>query len=131
MEKVTCNELWRDWMVCNSDNPLVLHSKEKISKYSKNDWTVMASEATDVTNMLGSLVLNNVPIESKIAEDAFDILIEHCNTWFFITNKEFVLTVAMLCKSERKFLLFFDRFQTGLTEYMNRLLMFYLHKLPN
>lgn len=90
----------------------------------------MAEEATVITKMLGSLVLNKIPVESKIAEDAFDELMEHCRTWFFITNKEFVLTVAMLCKSEEKFRLFFDRFEVWLSEYMNKLLMLYLHKLP-
>ena len=131
MDKITCNQLWREWMLGYSEDPQVLHGRAKMSGYSEEDWKTMAEEATEVTESLGNLVRDGVSVKDKIAEDAFDSLIVHCDKWFFETNKKFVFNVALLSSSDEKYTKFFDQFYPGLSKYLSKLLLTYLNKLPD
>jgi len=118
-------------MVGYSEDPRVLAGREKISKYSKEDWETMSEEATEITNSLGELVQNNVSVKSKLAEDRFDSLVAHCDKWFFETDKRSIFNVAVLSSSDEKYIKFFDQFYPGLAKYISKLFMTYINKLPD
>jgi hypothetical protein len=130
MENVTCKELWRDWMLSSPENPLVIITKEKISKYSRDDWKEMSQEATTLTKTLGELVMYDIPIQSKIAETAFDNLVDHFNKWFFPITKLYILGLSRHCVNDQKYSQFFDNFYPGISNYISRLVPAYLHKVP-
>lgn len=131
MDKVTCNELWREWMLSDPENEMVLLYKEKMSTYSKQDWENMADEATLLTNRLGELVLYNIPIESKLAEDGFDSLMKHFDDWFVKINKDYAKKFAFACHAHSGWVLFFDGFHPGLSKYISKICFRYLEKLPD
>ena len=118
-------------MLSSPENPMVISAKQKISKYSKDDWKTMSSEATHLTQMLGELVLYNVPVESKIAESAVDDLIEHFHKWFFPINKFYLSTLAIVCISDYRYSKFFDQFYPGLAKYLHELVSVYIDKVPD
>lgn len=130
MEHVSCNELWRLWMINFPDNKQVVQCQENISKFSKDDWAVMALEATELTENLGKLVLNKVPLKSKTSEDCFDEFLLHLKKWFFEVDREWILNFIINCQSMDKMINFFDRFQPGLASHLSKLCIVYLYKLP-
>jgi hypothetical protein len=121
--EVTCNELWREWMIADYSNPLVIEGKSRITVYSKNDWKTMSDEATDVVNNLGYLVKNNIPVDNDLAKKAFYDLILHLETWFFKPNSFFLFDLAIASgNKESKYSTFFNQFQPGLADYMLKLI---------
>jgi len=131
MDKVSCSELWRDWMINSPQDSKVIECKENISKFSKEDWEKMTGEAIEITNNLANLVSSNIPLKDKLSENAFDLFIKHINEWFFIVNKTFIIKLIYSCQNDDKFFQFFDRFHPGLTKHLVKLMMAYLHKLPD
>ena len=118
-------------MLADPDNELVLSAKEKISTYSKEDWKNMSAEATHLINELGKLVINNVPVKSKLAEDGFDNLIKHFDDWFFTINQIYAKKFAFTSFTQPKWIAFFDGFEPGLAKYIGRLCFYYSQKLTN
>jgi hypothetical protein len=131
MDKVSCSELWRDWMIDYPQDSKVIDCKQNISKFSKDDWTVMSKEAIYLVQTLVDLVLNKTPLKDKASEDCFDLFIKHVDEWFFIVNKTFIIKLIHSCQTDDKFFQFFDRFHPGLTKHFVKLMMVYLHKLPD
>jgi len=132
MEAPTCNNLWRDWMNSDPNDPLVIECKKRLALYSKADWEKMSSEATYLTEMLGELVKYNIPHKSKIAEKAFDELVNHFTVYFFPINKMYILKLAdMSGKTGSEYNKFFNKFYDGLGEYLSKLVPLYLHKVAN
>jgi hypothetical protein len=129
MENITCNELWREWMLSDPNNHLVVAAKQKISTYSKDDWTTMSAEATYLTEKLGELVKYDIPIESKLAESGFDDLVEHFHKWFFPITKLYIFRLSRLCKTDYKYAQFFNNFYPGLADYLYRLVPIYVYKV--
>lgn len=128
MEKIKCVDLWKDWMFSDPDNYHVIAAKERISKYSRDDWNTMSTEATYLTKMLGELVLYNIPVESKIAESAFRDFVDHFHKWFFPIDKKFIFKLSILCKNDDQYSEFFDEFHPGLGSYISKLSLSHLSK---
>lgn len=116
-------------MFSSPNDPSVLSCKERLSQYSKDDWKIMSKEATHLTEMLGDLVLYNVPIESKLAELAFDETVRHINEWFFITNQRFLFLLSTASAHDKKCSQFFENFHPGLGKYVSKLCLEYIHKV--
>jgi hypothetical protein len=131
VDKVLCIELWRDWMINSPQDSQVIECKQNISKFSKDDWTVMSEEAIYLIQNLVDLVLNKTPLKDKASEDSFDLFIKHIDEWFFIVNKTFAIKIIYSCQTNDKFFQFFDGFHPGLTKHVAKLMMVYLHKLPD
>jgi hypothetical protein len=131
MDKVLCVELWRDWMFAAPQDSKVIECKENISKFSKEDWKKMTGEAIEITNNLANLVSSNIPLKDKLSENAFDLFIKHINNWFFIVDKPWLIKFIYSCQTDDKFFQFFDKFHPGLTRHVAKLMMVYLHKLPD
>lgn len=125
-----CNSLWMDWMRSFPTDPLVIECKKRIATYSKEDWKLMSSEATYLTEMLGELVKYNIPHESHIAENGFDALVEHFDKWFFPINRIPLLKLAVMSGTNGSaYKAFFDGFYEGLGDYFSKLAMMYLYKI--
>jgi hypothetical protein len=131
MDKVSCSELWRDWMIDYPQDSKVMDCKESISKFSKDDWVKMSEEATHLVQTLVNLVLNKTPLKDKTSEECFDLFIKHVDEWFFTVNKTFIIKLIHSCQTDEKFLHFFDRFHPGLTKHFMKLMMVYMYKLPD
>ena len=116
-------------MLADADNSLVVAAKQKISTYSKDDWTTMSAEATSFTEKLGELVEYDISVESKLAESGFDDLVEHFNKWFFPITRSYIFKLSLLCKIDYRYAQFFNNFYPGLADYLYKLLPFYLHKV--
>ena len=58
METITCKDLWKELLFSEPDGKNTVSCKERMAKYSKDDWSIMAKEAIDLTNMLAGLVEN-------------------------------------------------------------------------
>ena len=129
MRKITYKELWNSWMASSPNYPLLIPSKEKLSKYSEDDWEMISADAAHLNQMLGELVLYNIPLDSKVAELLFDNLVEHFNKWFFPVNQRFLFMFSRVCVNDYKYFIFFDEFCNGLAEYLSELLKVYLHKV--
>jgi hypothetical protein len=123
--EVTCSELWRDWMLKEPSNPLVIQAKIKMAEYSKDDWVIMSQEATDMVKSLGYLVENNIPVDSELAKKGFDDLMEHLSKWFFTLNLFHVLRFKALTEYDPKYVTYFNQFHPGLAAYMPGLLLEY------
>ena len=120
-EEVTCNELWKNWIDFTPNDPLAAEAKERISKFTKNDWKEMAKEAVEVTEALADLVKNNVPMDSMTAENAFNDLMNHMSRWFFTPTQTYLTHVAMLTGDKgSKLHRFFNKFHPGLSDYMHQ-----------
>lgn len=130
MHEITYKELWKDWMTSSPDHPLLLASKERLSQYSKDDWDMISADAAHLNQMLGELVLYNIPLDSKVAELLFDSFIEHFNKWFFPVNQRFLFVFARVCINDYKYVIFFDESCPGLAKYLSQLLKLHLHKVP-
>jgi len=128
MEDIRCLELWKDWMLSDPDNYHVVSAKERMLKYSKDDWAIMSEEATHLTKMLGELVLYNIPVESKLAMRAFDDFVDHFHKWFFPIDRKFIFKLAILCKNDDQYSRFFNQFYPGLGPYISKLSMSHLNK---
>jgi hypothetical protein len=129
--EITCNELWRNWMISSPDNPLVIQAKAKISAYSKDDWEIMSNQATEMVHSLGYLVKNNIPVESELARSAFYELIDHLDKWFFTPNIFYLLQLTMVIEKEIKYKIYFNQFQDGLADYMPNLITAYYKEILN
>ena len=129
MEEIKCLELWKDWMLAEPENYQVVAAKERISKYSKDDWKIMSGEAIFISTMLGELSSYNIPVESKVAEYVFDAYAEHYSKWFFTLDKLHVIKLSILCSNDHKYEVFFNKFGPELNKYMSKLLRFYLYKV--
>jgi hypothetical protein len=90
----------------------------------------MSKEATFLTKMLGELVMYSVPVESKLAEQAFDTLIEHFNKWFFPITKLYILGLSLHCVNDKRYSQFLDNFYPGLSVYISKLIPAHLNKIP-
>ena len=129
MEKITCKDLWKELLFSEPDGQNTLACKERMAKYSKDDWSIMAKEAIDLTNMLAELVKNKVPIESKLAEDGFDALIKHFADWFFTIDKKNAEKLAFVCSLHPDYITFFDGYAIGLSKYIGKIGFRYSYKL--
>lgn len=125
--EITCNELWRDWMVDNPSNPLVIQGKAKISSYSKDDWAIMVKEATSLVDGLVYLVNNNIEFKSDIARKSFFDLIEHLDKWFFTPTVLYLVGLKDLLEKDGKMRNYYNQFQDGLADYLSKLIYTY-HK---
>lgn len=120
-KEVTCNELWRNWIDFSPNDPLAAEARQRIAKFTKEDWKEMAREAVEVTEALADLVKNNVPMDSPIAEKAFNDLMGHMSRWFFTPTQTYLTHVAMLAgDNTTKLHKFFNKFHPGLSEYMHQ-----------
>jgi len=131
MEEVKCKDLWKELMESDPDSQNVLVCKERMSTYSKDDWGIMAKEATDLIHMLGDLVKYNIPVESKLAEHGFDALIKHFHDWFFTIDRANSERLAFICSYHPRYILFFDGYYPGLSKYLGKLGFRYSKKLTN
>jgi hypothetical protein len=131
MEIVKCKDLWKELMESDPYSQNVLLCKERMGTYSKDDWAIMAKEATDLTVMLGELVKYDVPIESKLAENGFDSLVKHFHDWFFTIDKDNAERLAFICSYNTRYILFFDGYYPGLSKYIGKLGFRYSKKLTN
>jgi hypothetical protein len=129
METITCKDLWKELMVGEPDSQNVVVCKERLSTYSKDDWSIMAKEATDLTVMLGELVKYNIPVESKLAENGFDALIKHFHDWFFTIDKNNAEKLAFICSTHPRYIMFFDGYYPGLSKYIGKIGFRYSYKL--
>ena len=112
-------------------NPLVIQGKRKIASYSKDDWEIMSSEATELVNSLGHLVRNNIPVESELAKSAFYELFDHLDKWFFTPNLGYLFEFTKTFEEESKYRIYFNQFQDGLADYLPKLFMAYHKEVLN
>ena len=127
--EISCNFLWVEWSTNDPNSAEVIAAKERISKYTKNDWSDMSIEATEMVNYLGNLVNNNVSINDLKAEKGFDLFVEHFFKWFFPISTKYTLRLSTVIKFDPDYTKFFDQFNPGLANYMNKLLQKYAHKV--
>lgn len=130
MHKITYKELWNNWITSSLDHPLLLASKEGLSKYSEDDWDIISADAEHLKQILAELVLYDIPLDSKVAELLFDNFIEHFNKWFFPVNQRFLFVFSRVCVNDYKYFVFFDEPYNGIAEYLSKLLRVHLYKVP-
>lgn len=122
--EISCNTLWKAWMLSEENSPEVIECKSRISEYTKDDWQIMSKEAKDLSEMLSELVKHSIPIDSHLARLAFNEYVEHFNKWFLNMNKERIVKTAMFCKFDLNSRAFYDQFYPGLGLYLFDLIMF-------
>lgn len=127
--EISCNYLWVEWSKNDPNSAEVLAAKEKLSKYTKDDWTHMSTEATDMVDYLKNLVKSSIDLDSKEAEYGFDLFVIHFFKWFFPISKQYVLRLSTVVKFDPNYAAFFNQFTPGLDLYMNKLLQKYAYKL--
>lgn len=130
MEKVKCTDLWKELIFEEPNSNNVINAKERISRYSKDDWAMMAKEATYMTEMLAELVKYRVPIHSKLAERGFDALVEHLENWFIKVDRKNAEKFGFVCHNHPRYVLFFDQYEPGLGKYLGKVIVRYAKKLP-
>lgn len=131
--EVTCSSLWNSWSRSTDidfSTDLANQAKDRIAKFSKEDWSEMTKEAVNITNDLSYLVKNNIPVDNKLAEKAFDDLICHLDEWFFKPTHVYIVTISIHTQDEStRIHRFFDQFEPGLGLYVSRLLLKYSKKI--
>ena len=85
-----CIQLWKLWSEAQPNNPFVLKIQDRMNNYSKEDWAVMAKEATELMEDMGYIVKNNL---GELPEEIFDRLTQHYTDWFY-TPKRSTIKIA-------------------------------------
>jgi hypothetical protein len=131
--EISCSSLWNLWRTNSSNDfstELVEEAKNRIAKFSKEDWSEMTKEAIEITNNLSYLVKNNISVDSKLAEKAFDDLIGHVDKWFFKTTYSYIATISIKTRdTSTPVHRFFDQFEPGLGMYVSKLLITHSRKV--
>jgi len=120
--EISCSGLWKDMLVVDSDHPVVIGMKNRISTYSKDDWKSMAAEAVTLTETLAELVKYGVPADSHLALTVFYEFKEHFDRWFYTMDHETFVLFALHCKFDKNCNDFFNQFQPGLGDYLFHLM---------
>jgi hypothetical protein len=124
---ITCLYLWKMWSESEPDNKYVLEAKQRMTQYSKEDWSVMAEEATQMMEDMGISIKSG----DEIPEHLFDTLCSHLSNWFFAVNKEVVNLLAFHSMFVPEYQSFLNKYADGLNLYMYRMCKRYVHKVPN
>jgi hypothetical protein len=124
-EEVTCLQLWKTWSSREPDNPYVLEAQERMKKYSRQDWVVMAEEATKMIEDM-THKLNN---SQEFSEEDFDRLCSHLEDWFFKVDKVVIRNLALCSLLDRNYILFFNKYAYGLNTYVYNMLEKYVYKV--
>ena len=130
MEKVKCTDLWRELIFEEPNSQNVISCKKRMAEYSKDDWAIMAKEATHMTETLAELVKYDVPVESKLAEYGFDSLVKHLEDWFLKVDRKNAQKFGFVCYNHPRYIMFFDEYHPGLGKYVGKIILRYANKLP-
>jgi hypothetical protein len=127
-EDVTCSMLWKEWSSGFPDDRLVLIAKERISKYTREDWDEMIKEAHELNSYLAECINNKVPVEDPKAEHGWDLFVDHFVKWFFPVNEEYLIRLRLQTQVNKKYALFFEKQAPGLNSYLLKLSKAYAYK---
>jgi hypothetical protein len=122
-----CVQIWKDFSDRQPNNPFVLEAKNKMSKYSKEDWEHMSKEATELMEDMAYFVNNNI---GELPESIFDRVCLHYSTWFFNLTRSGVSLLAFQCENSDGHIEFLNQYAPGLNVHYSRLLRKYAHKAP-
>ena len=122
-QEVSCTSLWKELTDKYPSHDFILEAQDKMSKYTKEDWQEMATEATNLIYLLSELVKYNVPKDSYIAYIALDVFYDHFSKWFFNISKEQSFIFAYMCKDDGPYNKFFDQYMPGLGNYIHDLIV--------
>lgn len=117
------------WSKNDPESYLVLAAKERMKDYTKQDWVTMSVEAKELVDELGYLCTNNIDLNDKIAEDAFDMFVIHFYKWFFPIDKKYVLYASTTFKWDPQYVKFFNQWYPDLNLYASKLLEKYAYKM--
>ena len=124
---INCLYLWKMWSELEPDNKYVLEAKQRMSQYSKEDWSAMAEEATQMMEDMGSYIKSG----AEIPEHLFDTLCSHFDNWFFTTTKDTIERIAFHSMFVPEYQSFLNKYADGLNLYMYRMCKKYVHKVSS
>jgi hypothetical protein len=122
-----CIQLWKLWSSAEPNNPLVLEAQSRMNNYSKEDWAVMAKEATELMEDMGYIVKNNL---GELPEEIFDRMIQHHTDWFYTPNRLNVNRNALYSICHKQYIEFLNQYAPNLNLYVFRMYRKYAHKVP-
>jgi hypothetical protein len=122
-----CIQLWKLWSGSDPNNPFVLEAQARMSKYSKEDWSEMAKEATELMEDMGYIVKNNL---GELPEEIFDRLTHHYTRWFYTPNKWTINKAAANSIGHQGYMDFLNKYAPGLNLYVFRMCRKYVYKVP-
>jgi len=125
-EEVTCLQLWKNWSFAVPNDPYVLEAQERMKHYSRQDWVVMAEEATKMIEHMTFNLKNS----QEFSEEDFDRLCSHLEDWFFKVDRSIIAKMALHSLLDKNYISFFNKYAEGLNIYVHNMLNQYLHKLP-
>jgi hypothetical protein len=122
-----CIDIWRGWSEGSPENPFVIEAKKRMSEYSKDDWKIMAAEATKLMEDMAYIVDNNL---GELPESIFDRLSSHYSDWFFTLTRGNVNMLIFKSIHSKDHIEFLNHYAPELNLYYHRMLKKYAYKAP-
>jgi hypothetical protein len=124
-EEVTCLQLWKNWSYKVPNDPYVLEAQERMKQYSRQDWVVMAEEATKMIEHMTDKLKNS----QQFSEEDFDRLCSHLEDWFFKVDRSVIANLALCSLLDKDYISFFNKYADGLNTYVYNMLKQYSYKV--
>jgi len=92
-------------------------SKERTTRYTKQDWLKIKEEGGQIYNRLLALMEAGTPPSATEAMDAAEAHRQHISRWFYDCSRAIHRGLGQGYVDDRRFTAFFDKIKPGLAQY--------------